>query len=413
MSEDRFQEPRRGFVVLARHLGAGAGNEPVTEEFQRTCESLRQAGADIAILASVANVTYATGVEAPIPFGALPELTYAPWMAIIDARSEQGNVVVPGFAVAHFGTGTGFTGFGYEGMDSFQPTDPRGTCLDAVAEALNAAGMSDSATVAIESRAVPAMVIDLVQSRWPQAKCIEAETAMATARQIKTDWEIEKLRFASRLSDTGQTTLAQLIQTGNRTEIDCWTALSAAIFQTAGREIVLSGELISGPRTATVRYPNGPWDRAIEPGDGVLMDLSGRFDGYWFDCTNTHIAGGETPTAEQRRFANASRDACEAAMAALRPGAKASDAFAASERAFAAHGLPAAHYAGHQIGVTVNELPRLVPYDHTTIEAGMVFCVEPGAYQGEGGTFGARSEKMVLVTPSGPEILSTFAWGIA
>jgi Xaa-Pro aminopeptidase len=62
--------------------------------------------------------------------------------------------------------------------------------------------------------------------------------------------------------------------------------------------------------------------------------------------------------------------------------------------------------------VTVNELPRLVPYDETPIRPGMVFSVEPGAYQGPDGTFGARSEKMVLVTDSGPDILSTFSWGI-
>ena len=100
-------------------------------------------------------------------------------------------------------------------------------------------------------------------------------------------------------------------------------------------------------------------------------------------------------------------------MAALRPGALACNAAAAAEATFASHGLPMAHYAGRQIGVTVNEDPRLVPYDRTPIEAGMVFSVEPGAYQGPGGSFGARSEKMVLVTESGPEILSRFNWGIA
>jgi Xaa-Pro aminopeptidase/Xaa-Pro dipeptidase len=142
------------------------------------------------------------------------------------------------------------------------------------------------------------------------------------------------------------------------------------------------------------------------------MDLSGRVDGYWFDCTNTHLIGGVPPTASQLRFARASQEACEAAMAALRPGAKASDAYRAAEEVFASHGLPVAHYAGHQIGVTVNELPRLVPYDDTVIEPGMVFAVEPGAYEGPGGTFGARSEKMVLVTATGPEILSEFSWGI-
>jgi Xaa-Pro aminopeptidase len=99
-------------------------------------------------------------------------------------------------------------------------------------------------------------------------------------------------------------------------------------------------------------------------------------------------------------------------MDTLRPGKLASDAWTAAETAFQQHGLPTAHYAGHQIGVVVNELPRLVAYDHTPIEAGMVFSVEPGAYEGAGGSFGARSEKMVLVTPSGPEILSKFDWGI-
>jgi Xaa-Pro aminopeptidase len=148
-----------------------------------------------------------------------------------------------------------------------------------------------------------------------------------------------------------------------------------------------------------------------QPGDAALMDISQRIDGYWSDCTNTHVVGGVAPTAEQRRYARAAQDACEAAMNALRPGARASDAWAAAERAFQSHGLQPAHYAGHQIGVTVNELPRLVPYDATLIEPGMVFSVEPGVYQGPAGSFGARAEKMVLVTSSGPEILSQFEWG--
>ncbi len=188
--------------------------------------------------------------------------------------------------------------------------------------------------------------------------------------------------------------------------------ISRRAFAEAGRDISLSGELVTGPRSTTVLYPNGPHTRTTEAGDAALMDLSGRVNGYWFDCTNTHVIGAE-PTAEQRRYGRAAVAACEAAMAALKPGAKASDAANAAEAAFASFGLPMAHYAGHQIGATVNEFPRLVPYDHRTIEPGMVFSVEPGAYQGPDGNFGARAEKMVLVTESGPEILSQFEWGIA
>lgn len=40
------------------------------------------------------------------------------------------------------------------------------------------------------------------------------------------------------------------------------------------------------------------------------------------------------------------------------------------------------YYTGQQIGASVNELPRLVPYDHTVIETGIVFAVEPGCYGG-------------------------------
>jgi Xaa-Pro dipeptidase len=68
---------------------------------------------------------------------------------------------------------------------------------------------------------------------------------------------------------------------------------------------------------------------------------------------------------------------------------------------------------GHQLGVTVNELPRLLQYDHTTIQPGMVFAAEPGAYEGVGGQAGVRFEKIMLVTSSGPEILTQFGWGIS
>jgi Xaa-Pro aminopeptidase len=82
------------------------------------------------------------------------------------------------------------------------------------------------------------------------------------------------------------------------------------------------------------------------------------------------------------------------------------------ESSFARHGLPVTHYSGHQIGTGVNEPPRLVPYDDTVIEPGMVFAIEPGAYAGQGGRSGARAERMVLVTETGPDVLSAFTWGL-
>jgi Xaa-Pro aminopeptidase len=381
----------------------------MNHELLKTCDELRKAGADGAVLASVENVTYVTNVEQPLPYGALASTTVAPWLAIVSTRDERGIVLAPAGKVAELeANAPGFAVIGFPTFDSFVETDPRARYLEGLAQGLQTLGLdSEKATLAIESEWVPFMA----GACFPE-KQIEAADVMRRARWIKTEREIELLRKSSHLADVAHITLDRLCDTAGQNEIAMFAEISNQIFQAAGRDIPLSGELVTGPRSSVVLYPNGPHDRITQTGDAALMDLSGRYNGYWFDCTNTHIIAGK-PTSEEKRYAKASQDACEAAMAALKPGANASDAANAAEAAFAKHGLPMAHYAGHQIGVSVNELPRLVPYDHSVIEPGMVFAVEPGAYQGEGRTFGARSEKMVLVTESGPEILSTFTWGIS
>ena len=123
---------------------------------------------------------------------------------------------------------------------------------------------------------------------------------------------------------------------------------------------------------------------------------------------------GREASAEQRRYFEAARDACEAGMSFLRPGSRACDVSAAVAKALKQHGFPVAHYSGHQLGASLNETPRLVPYDTSVMEVGMVFAVEPGAYGGEGGQTGARSGKGCSGhrLESGPEILSSFPWGI-
>lgn len=381
----------------------------MNHELLKTCEQLRAIRADGAVIGSVENVTYVTNVEQPLPYGALASTTVAPWLAIVSTRDERGIVLAPSGKAAELeANAPGFDVIGFPTFDSFVATDPRARYTEGLTQALKTLGLdSGTATIAVESEWVP-----IVAGRLIPGTQIEAAEAMRRARWIKTEREIGLLRQASHLADVAHKTLDRLCDTAGQNEIAMFAEISNQIFQAAGHEIPLTGELVTGPRASVVLYPNGPRDRITQTGDAALMDLSGRCDGYWFDCTNTHIIAGR-PTSEEKRFAKASQDACEAAMAALKPGGKASDAAIAAEAAFAKHGLPMAHYAGHQIGVSVNELPRLVPYDHSIIEPGMVFSVEPGAYQGEGRTFGARSEKMVLVTESGPEILSTFAWGIS
>ena len=384
------------------------------QEWQRTDAAGREHGLQAILLSSLADVTYLSGFEVPVPIGAGAEMAYGIPLALCTVGDPRGWLIAPdslrGQAVRQ---GRLDTVLAFDTFDGFRPTDSAASFVDRIRTALTEAGLRGApARLGIQARTLPYAVVRLLQEEFSTLELVEAAPAMYAARRIKTPREIDLLRRASAVADVGHNTLAELCRRDGSNEFDMWAEITRRMFEAVGHEVTVTGELVTGERTRTVEYPNGPRNRVTQAGDAALMDISQRIDGYWSDCTNTHVIAAE-PTAEQRCYAKASQAACEAAMDALRPGALACDAWEAADRAFRAYGLQSAHYAGHQIGVTVNELPRLVPYDQTPIEPGMVFSVEPGVYQGPDGNFGARSEKMVLVTESGPEVLSRFEWGVA
>ena len=384
------------------------------DELSRANTVLAALGCDAALLSSLANVTYVSGYEVPIPIGAGAEFAYGVPLALCGRVAAAGCLIVPDGGVSAASAQSRLAELlAFDTFDGFSAKDSHASFIAQIGAALRQVGLENGAAVlGVEFRSMPHVVGALLAAEFPNVRLVDAGPALQQARMIKTKREIELLRRAVRIGDIGHQALAELVREAGRDEFAIWAELTSRMYRAVGHEIPIVGELVTGPRTCVVAYPGGPRARITEPGDAALMDISQRIDGYWSDCSNTHIIGGVTPSAEQTRYARASQAACEAAMDALRPGNRASDAWNAAEAAFQRHGLTSAHYAGHQIGVAVNEPPRLVAYDHTPIEAGMVFAVEPGVYEGPGGSFGARSEKMVLVTETGPEIVSQFAWGI-
>jgi Xaa-Pro aminopeptidase len=238
----------------------------------------------------------------------------------------------------------------------------------------------------------------------------DAVPSLEAARWIKTPREIELVRQAVRVADAAQQALLDCAHSSGMSDVDVWDRIVGAMERRVGRPLIASGELVTGERTRTVA-PGGPIGRRIERGDTGLLDISPRVNGYWADCTNTVVFDAE-PSPDQLRYFRAARDAMEAGAEACRPGARARDVEAAVRAAFAKHNFPVAHYSGHQLGTSVNERPRLVQYDDSVIEPNMVFAIEPGSYGQDAAATGARAEKVVLVTETGPEFLSQFDWGM-
>ncbi len=385
------------------------------QELARARAELKQIGADYALLSSGDNITYVSHWEVPVDFGATATLNYAQPLAFLGVGDSASSLIVAG---------------SYEGWAKQQatvdevaswdsnvigvaPISPKDNFQQAFRAALKKAGITGStkAKLAIEEKSLPAVVLRLLMSEYPNVELIDAAPALVAARAIKTARELDLLRFAAEVNKAGHEELTRQCQQAGKNDFDMWAAVISAMEQKAGHTLFVFGELVTGINCRVVNYPGGPRNNVPKPGDLALMDMSPRVNGYWSDTTNTQVIGGVEPTAKQKRYGVAAREAFYAAADMLRPGRKACEAFEAARATFARHGLEIGHYAGHQIGAAVNEPPRLVAFDDTPVQEGMVFSIECGAYEGPNGEVGARMEKSLIVGASGNEILCDFKWG--
>jgi Xaa-Pro aminopeptidase len=385
-----------------------------SEEMERACAALRANGLDFALLSSVPNITYLSGWEVPPAIGPIADFTGGlPFaLVLVSARDEAGWLLLPDMLAApasrknrldHLET---FGAFGH-----FEAVEVAETFSEMLRTVLRTAGLDGTrAVLGMERHSLPAVAHWLVTEEFSNVELRNAVPSLEEARRIKTPREIDLLRRAIAVADAAQNCLLECSARSGDSDLDVWDELVGRMEREVGHPLVVTGELVTGPRTSTVA-PGGPVGRQIERGDTGLLDISPRVDGYWADCTNTVVFDAE-PTQQQRRYFTAAREACEAAAASLYPGTRCCDVEAVVRSTLEKHGFPVAHYSGHQLGAGVNEKPRLVQYDTSVIEPGMIFAIEPGVYAGDGGSTGARAEKAVLVTESGPEVLSQFSWGM-
>ena len=92
------------------------------------------------------------------------------------------------------------------------------------------------------------------------------------------------------------------------------------------------------------------------------------------------------PTDEMRRLFDHTVAAQEVAFAALRPGVTCAEVDRAVLTYFEENDLLPywRQHVGHAIGLRNHEAPFLDVGDHTVVEPGMVFTIEPGLYPSRG-----------------------------
>lgn len=221
-------------------------------------------------------------------------------------------------------------------------------------------------------------------------------------RMRKTKAEIDDLRRAVKIAEGSFELLAAAAAVG-RSERELAVLFETSCRMAGSRNEAFPTIVASGFRAA---MPHGvASDKRIEKGELVIVDFGAEYNGYFSDQTCVLVAG--KPTARQKKVHGIVHDAQRKAIAAVKPGVRASeiDRTARDHIQQAGFGAKFGHGTGHGVGMQIHEQPIISPVSDTILKPGMVFTVEPGIYLPGWG--GVRLEDMVLVTNDGVEPLTT------
>lgn len=305
--------------------------------------------------------------------------------------------------------------------------------LDDVRETLRELGLAGGA-VGIEEDVTPLASYRRLAELLPRARFVDISPLILRQRMVKSPAEVELIRRAAQGSRSGLDQVKAVLREGvTESEVASWVelvkrragheavmvyrrqgAISNACFVMSGPNLgVISGYWIaivgSGPSAA---LPYGPSYRCIRRGDMVDVNHGTCFRGYHCDEGKMFVLG--KATEEQKLLFSVVRQAQEAAIAAIRPGVRASEVYQAAARVvedkgygpnFMARGQYGVEYLGHGVGLEIDEQPLISPRNHTILEEGMTLALEPKLIFP--GVTGVDIEDTVLVTPGGCEVLTS------
>lgn len=224
-------------------------------------------------------------------------------------------------------------------------------------------------------------------------------------RMHKDEHEIELMRKSSLLNDQAIDQVIQLCAKGTLTEKQIGLQLDG-IFQSLGCSGISFEPIIGyGPNGADGHH--GCDDSTLKPGDSIVIDMGGLYQGYCSDMTRTVFY--KEVSEKQREVYELVKKANETAETMIKPGVRLCDIDKAARDVIskAGYGPNFNHRLGHFIGKDVHEYGDVSASFDMEVQPGMIFSIEPGIYiQGE---FGVRIEDLVLVTEDGCEVLNQYS----
>lgn len=273
------------------------------------------------------------------------------------------------------------------------------------------------------------------------SEIINFSPSMRLLRSVKTPAETEKIRQSGIRQERVYRRIPHLYREGMtdlelQVEIERISRLEGCLgqFRISGdsMELYMGNVLVGdnadfpspydfamGGQGMDPSLPVGANGNTIKPGNTVMVDMNGNFDGYMTDMTRVFALGNVDPLALKAH--QCSIDIHRELCAMMRPGAEAKALYAKAEEMVRECGLHPyfmghrqhAGFIGHGIGIEINELPVIAPRSRDIIAAGNVIALEPkfvipgtGAV-GIENTYAVNDDGIECLTPA-PEEISYF-----
>ena len=266
-------------------------------------------------------------------------------------------------------------------------------------------------TIAVEMDAYyfSPRAFDALRASLPDARFVDAEELVNWVRAVKSQAEVEHMRTAGRIVECSMAAGIDAIAPGVR-QCDAVAAIYDATVRgvdgTGGDYPAIVPMLPTGPGTAT---PHLTWTNApFRSGEATILELAGCHRRYHCPLARTVFLG--RPPRRLTETAAATREGLEAALVAVRPGARCEDLEAAWRRSIAAHGLEKESRIGYSVGLGYppdwgEHTMSLRPGDTTELEPGMTFHMIVGMWM-DG--WGFELSETFHVTTGGAECLTGF-----
>ena len=294
-------------------------------------------------------------------------------------------------------------------FDSPNGVDPHTTTISELDDAFAkfkkvATSFGQIKKIAISSRTWGESMINIMKI-FPDATIVNAETIVNKLRRIKSEQEIGLMTRACHLVDGVLSNVKDKVNVGV-TELDLKTEINFQMNNLGSKTESFDTAVWSmGPknnRDASDRRTSNPLTSDM----GVSFDFGSVINGYCSDFGRTIHVGN--PDKDYEFVYNLVMQAQAAGIAAVKPGVLASEVHRATRNVIVEGGYGDwfRHRTGHCIGMDVHEFPFISEEDHTPLEVGMTFTIEPSVFWP--GKVGVRVEDVIVVEATGGRKLNTY-----